>query len=814
MPPVIPAENPKRDGNLGKKDAHCQTQSTHQKRPQDDGTVTTLYGHAIAHYRNGDYRRAESFCRDVLEREPLHAEAVHLLGALALEAGQAVVALLHLHHSTLLRPGHAPFHHALGEAYRVRGDRSEAEACFQTALRLDPTLAAAHNGLGMILSDQGQLARAAASFRQSLAIKPDQPRALTNLGQVLHRNGDLDGAAACFAGAIRLKPDYAIPHNNLGAVFNEQRKFVEAIVHLRRAIALQPDYPEAHCNLGNIFRNQGDPAAIGCYQEAIRFRPEYVKAHCYLGIALAAWGRRDEALAALQSALKLAPDSVETLENIGHIILQQARWEAAQPVFERVLSLQPDHAEAFANLVRIRELLCDWRTRDADFARLRRDAEERLAGGRRPAITPFNMMTTDWSLDFQLAVARRFSEDIVLGAGPPPAFSFLRSRTGRLRIGYIGGTFHHHALMQLMMGLFGLHDRREFEVFIYSYGPDDGSTYRQRARRDCDQFRDLAGVPTATAARRIYDDGVHILVDLMGHTGGAREEIVALRPAPIQVSYIGFAGTCGASFLDYLISDRTVTPPEMAAGYSERLVLLPNCYLVTDREQEIATAPVRRADYGLPESGFVFTCFNNSYKFEPGIFDVWAKILGQVPGSVLWLYSSGATVERNLRREATARGLASDRIIFAAHETKTKHLARLRLADLFLDTPVVNAHTGACDALWAGLPVLTCPGQTFASRVAASLLTNIGQPELIAATHDEYARRAVDLAQRPNELSRLREKLAANRTTWPLFDTTRVTRHLEQAYRAMWDSYAAGKPPAGIVVSESGDAQVKPNPPL
>ncbi len=764
------------------------------------------YARALQHYQAGDRAGAERLCWDLLAREPLHAEAVYLLGALALDAGQAARALLHFHHATLLAPGQAPFHHALGEAYRARGDLDRAADCFREALRHDPDLAAAHHALGLTLSDQGRLDEAVAAFRRSLALVPNQPRAHLNLGQALHRRGDLAGAAACFAEAIRLKPDYPIPHNNLGVIAFEQGRYGDAVAALRRAVALAPDYPEAHCNLGNALRAQNDPAAVASYREAVRLRPDYVKAHCYLGVALAAQGRPDEAFGALQTALRLKPDYLEALENIGHVLLQQARWEEARPVFEEVLARQPDHAEAFACLVRIRELLCDWRTRESDFDCLRRDAEKRLAQGQRPAITPFNTMTMPWPPELHLAIARGYAEALVRSLGSLPEtlrFTHPRTRTGRLRIGYLSGTFHHHALLQLMQGLFGLHDRRDFEVFAYSYGPDDDSSYRRRVRKDCDKFVDVAGLSAAEAARCIHADGVHVLVDLMGFTGGAREEIVALRPAPIQVNYIGFAGSMGAPFLDYLVSDRIVTPPELAGAYSEQLVLLPHCYLVTDHEQPIAATTARRADYGLPEGAVVFSCFNNSYKFEPEIFGVWMRILGQMPGSVLWLYAGGPTVEKNLRRVAAARGIAADRILFAPHRPKAEHLARLRLADLFLDTHYVNAHTGACDALWAGLPVLTCPGRTFASRVAASLVANIGLPELAAADLGEYERTAVRLARQPAELRALRERLAANRTRWPLFDTPRITRNLERAYRAMWEIYAAGEPPRPIAVTES-----------
>ncbi len=766
--------------------------------------VEELYARALRHYQTGEHGQAEQICSAILQREPLNADAIHLLGAVALEMGTPRAVAL-LHHATLLRPDSPAFHHALGEAYRMRGDRPEALRCFREALRCDPALAAPHHGLGQMLLDQGDLDQAVISLRQSLALQPNQPRARVNLGRALNLRGDLAGAARCFTEAIRLKPDYAIAYNNLGGVLHAQEQYAEAVVSLRRALQLQPNYPEAHFNLGNALHAMGDPAAVSCYAEAIRLRPNYLKAHWRMAVALADQGRTDEAVASLKTALRLKPDSIEALEQLGHILLQQTRWDDALPVFEQVLALRPDHAEAFACLVRIRELLCDWRTRDADFDRLRRDVEQRLAAGRRPAVTPVNALTLPWPTGVYWAIARSFSDDALRRLADLRAstnFTFSRSREGRLRIGYICGTFHNHAMMHLMQSMFGLHDRAEFEIFAYSYGPDDDGSHRRRVKSGCDYFRDIAALSTADAARRIHADGVHILVDLMGYTGGARKEIIALRPAPIQVNWLAYPGSMGASFLDYIIGDAIVTATDMEELFSEKIVQMPHCYQVNDHTQEIAATTPRRADQGLPERGFVFTSFNNSYKYEPQIFDAWMRILRETPGAVLWLYSGGATVEQNLRREASARDVSAERIVFAKHQLKSEHLARLRLADLFLDTLYYNAHTGASDALWAGVPLLTCPGETFASRVAASLLTNVGLPELIAADLVEYERRAVHLASHPEELRGLRERLAANRTVWPLFDTPRFTRNLERAYRAMWDIYAAGQPPRRIVVTE------------
>lgn len=770
--------------------------------------VGPLYTQALQHYQAGDCGQAERLCWDILQREPLHAEAIYLLGVLALDVGQPAQALLHFHHATLLQPGHAPFHHALGEAYRVRGSQAEAVKCFHEALRLDPAQAAAHHGLGMALLDQGELDPAVASFRQSLALQPNQPRAHTNLGRALHRQGDLTGAAACFTEAIRLKPDYAIPHNNLGVVRQQEGMDEEAAAYFRKALQLTPHYPEAHCNLGIALLALDRPAqAAASLREAIRLRPEYLKAHVQLGLVLEKQCRLQEAVAVYEAALRLQPDDVETLYNLGGVLRLLQQWEAARTILEKAAALRPDHAETFASLFYVRQMLCDWKTRTADLERLWADAARRLDGDQAPAVPPFFAMINPWPADRLLAVARSHCRAIVRRQAEDRRqlqFTHSHTRTGRLRVGYVSGDFHDHATAHLMRKLFGLHDRHEFEIFAYSFGPDDGSAYRKRIAADCDHFIDVAALTVPELARRIHADGIHLLIDLMGWCGFSRLDVFALRPAPVQASYLVYPGTTGADFIDYLIGDPVVTPPEHAAAYSERLVLLPHAYQVNDDEQPIAATSYSRPACGLPESGFVFCCFNNSYKLEPGIFDVWMRILAQVPDSVLWIYSTSATAESNLRREAEARGIAAERLRFARNLPKAEHLARLRLADLFLDTSVVNAHTTASDALWAGVPLLTCPGQTFATRVAASLLTAIGLPELIVPDLETYERQAVHLAGRREELRQLRAKLAAHRTTWPLFDTPRFVRNLERAYRAMWDLYAAGERPQAIVVTEPG----------
>jgi predicted O-linked N-acetylglucosamine transferase (SPINDLY family) len=770
-----------------------------------------LHARAWQHYQAGDRAQAERLCWDILREQPLHADAIYLLGVLALDADQPLPALLHFHHAATLQPTRPAFHNGLGEAYRALGRLEEAAGCFREALRLEPSFAAAHHALGLVLLDQGNLPAAITSFRQALAARPDYERAQVNLGRAFQMQGNLEAAAGCYAEAIRLKPDYAVAHNNLAVVHQAQGRHAEAIARLRDALRSQPQYPEAHFNLGTSLQALGDAAAArASFREALRRRPDYAKAHHGLGRALEALGEMPAAVASYREAIRCQPAYAEAQESLGNLLLLQPDWEGARAVFQQALDLQPDNAHAFSRLVYTRQVLCDWRTREADFDRLWHDAARSIDAGQPTAVVPFCALTVPWSAAQHLAVARSHADALARNLAELRAslrFDYQgvdtpRSREGKLRVGYLSAEFRDHAVGHAIQGLFGLHDRRHFEVFAYSLGSDDGSVYRQRIARDCDHFVDLAPLSLADSARRIHQDGIHLLIDLQGYTGFSRMGLLALRPAPIQVNYLGYSGSTGANFIDYLITDPVVTPPERAGDFREQPVWLPHTFMVTDHQQALPPPGASRAAEGLPADGFVFCGFHNSYKIEPRMFDVWMRLLAQVPGSVLWLMTGAPAAEANLRREAAARGVAAGRLVFAGHRPKAQHLDRLRLADLFLDALVYNAHTTAADALWVGLPLLTCPGDTFASRVAAGLLTAIGVPELIAPTLDEYEQRALHLARHPGELKELRQKLAAHRTTWPLFDTPRFVRNLERAYRAMWDLHASGESPQPINITD------------
>ena len=778
-------------------------------------TPAELQAQAWRLYQCGDRALAEQACWEALRQRPLFADAVYLLGILALDAGRTPLALLHFHHAATLEPDRAAHHNALGEAYRTSGRPAEADACYRQALRHDPTMAAAHHGLGLVLLDQGHPAAAAASFRQALSFRPDHERTYLNLGRALQTQGDHAAAADCYIEALRLRPDYALAHNNLGAALQGQGRHTEAVPRFREALRHEPDYPEAHANLGGSLLALGDAATAKThFREALRRRPDYAKAHLGLARALQTLGELPAALAGFREAVRVKPDYAEAHEALGNLLMLQPDYEGAAAAFERALALRPDNADAFACLMWARQALCDWRTLAADLERLDAEVSRCLEAGKPSPAPPFCALPLPWSAARQLEIARSHSVAVAEQAAPlrktldltfpPPAVH--RPPGTRLRIGYLSGEFHDHAISHLMLGVFGLHDRSRFEVFGYSFGRDDGSSYRRRIAHDCDHFRDIAPLSAADGARRIHADGVHVLVDLQGYTGLSRMALAALRPAPVQVNYLAYPGSLGADFIEYILGDPVVTPPELAAAYSERVVTLPHAYLATDHTAPIADEPVSRAACGLPDKAFVFCGFGNRYKIEPRIFGVWMRILQSVPDSVLWLSPASATVERNVRREAEARSVEGRRLVFASYaKEKADHLVRHRAADLMLDTLYYNGHTTAVDALWAGLPVLTCPGETFASRVGASLLSAVGLPELIAADLTEYERRAVDLATQPGELRWLRDKLASNRTAWPLFDTPRLVRNLERAYLAMWENYAAGREPRSMRIEEGAD---------
>lgn len=461
---------------------------------------------------------------------------------------------------------------------------------------------------------------------------------------------------------------------------------------------------------------------------------------------------------------------------------------------DRALALDPGNIAGARIGIIARLCACDWRRRDAD--------ERKVAAGTkagRAVLTPFWHCAISDSAADSLAVARLGGRGLM--PSPSPLWRGEQYRHDRIHLAYCSTDFRDHVVADVMTGCFEHHDKSRFETTAFSLGPDDGSSRRRRVATAFDHFIDVRTMTDLEIARAIREHETDIVIDLNGYSGDRRTGIFAHRPAPVQVVYQGYAGTMGLPFYDYVIADRIVIPPECQSDYSEHVVYLPHTYMPHDNRQLIAARTPTRAEAGLPRQGFVFASHNNDYKLNPETFDIWMRLLRTIEGSVLWLKSLNPWAMINLRREAGTRGVAPDRLIFAPRLLRTEdHLARLRLADLFLDTRPYNAHATACDALWAGVPVLTCPGKTFPSRVAASLLSAVDLPELAAGSVAEYEAIAIELARDPRRLARVKAKLMHNRNTAPLFDTARFTRELEAAYIAMWARVRDGLPPASFAV--------------
>jgi protein O-GlcNAc transferase len=577
---------------------------------------------------------------------------------------------------------------------------------------------------------------------------PNEMDSLHQRAIAAFQRGESEVAVDLLRKAIEANPESAVAANDLGSVLAQTGRVAEAIPAFRRAIELAPAYPEAHNNLANICQMTGNlEEAVASYQAALRLRPEYAEAYRNLSSALRRLGRMEEAVAALAKAV----------------------------------SIDPGYIEAIALLVYQLKGLCDWRMIDDLTKQLIHSAE-----GGSGAINPFVFLTLETTPRQQRLCAEQWAKTRRLAVNAP-LNSTMQVPIGRERItiGYLSANFQEHAMAHLISEMFELHDRSRFRVIGYSYGADDGSAARQRIRESFDLFIDLEHASHADAAARIRADEVDILVDLNGYTTDGRPEIMALRPAPIQVSYMGYPGTMGTRAIDYVLVDRFVVPADQQKNFTETLVHLPHCYLVNDRHRQIARAH-SRAKYGLPENGFVFCCFNSPHKITPAIFDIWMRLVEQVPGSLLWLLETSPAAMANLRREAEARLKGgSERLIFAPFVTNAEHLARFAVADLFLDTLPYTAHTLTCDALWGGCPVLTSTGETFASRVAGSILHAAGLPELVTSTPAEYEAAALRLANDRAELEILRARIQKSRMEAPLFDTPRFTRAIETAFESM-----------------------------
>lgn len=603
----------------------------------------------------------------------------------------------------------------------------------------------------------------------------------------LHQAGQLGEAARLYAAILQATPRHFQALYLLGFVHFQGGNFGEAERLIGEALKIDPRVPDAHYNRGCALQAlQRHEEAVASFDAALALKPDYHDAATNRGSALMALRRFEEAVASFTLALTYAPRDAESLSNRGTAHFTLKNYEAARADYENVLAVAQDFRFARGNLVLARAYCCDWSHLPGDMTAL----SAAIASGA-PVLQAHAGTLLCSSPQEQLQVARVWVQAV---CPPSPQRLWNGERYGHdtIRVAYLSADFYAHATAYLIAGVLEHHDRGRFETVGVSFGPDDGSDIRARVMRGFDRFLDVRDKSDAEVAALLRRMEVDIALDVKGFTQEARPGIFAQRFAPVQVNYLAYPGTMGAEYIDYLIADRILIPPEARAFYSEKLAYLPDSYQPTDAKRAIAERVPSRGEAGLPEQGFVFASFNNTYKITPAIFDIWMRLLRECEGSVLWLLQESEVAVRNLKHEALLRGIAPERLIFAPRLPQAEHLARQRLADLFLDTLPCNAHTTASDALWAGLPVLTCIGTTFAGRVAASLLTAIGLPELAVPSLAGYEAEALALAREPARLAALKAKLAANRDTTALFDTARYTLALESALATMCERARAG----------------------
>ena len=714
-------------------------------------------------------KQAEDFYRQALKADPGNPDGLHLLGIIVNETGDPNEAIKLLEKAVKANPANADFSNNLGQMYKAAGRFDKAADAYRIAIKANPNFSDAHSNLGNALVAGGKIEDALGHYQKALVLDPNNARAHYNLATTLSGRGEHSAAIESFRRVIALSPGYAEAYNNLAYCLIEQGATGEASDHLKKALELNPQLAEAHGNIGNLFALIFDwDRSLEHYAEATELDPGRAETWTGLGNAQENLGLFEESLKSYSNAVEAAPDDATAVGSLCFKLMGACAWGDLAPLLDRLDDLN-------------------------------RQMEER---GEKSGENPFTSLSRSPDLETNFRNARswgRAIESAVSGLGMDFPMQGRRREKAVLTIGYVSSDFRDHVVAHLTRGMFALHDRDAFKVIGYSAGPDDASGYRKEIQQGCDEFVDIRGMPAPDAAARINADQVDILVDLNGFTVGGRLEIAALRPAPLQIHYLGFPGTVGADFFDYTILDPVIVSEEEEVFFSEKIITLPPCYMIHDRPSVKPSDIPGREDLGLPAEGIVFCSFNKANKIEPVMFECWMGLLKDVSDSVLWLADANPLATENLKREAETRGVTPERLVFAGKvPSKDQHLARLAVADIALDTRIYNGHVTTSDALAAGLPVVAVLGPHTSSRATASMLTALGVPELITRDLGDYRTLALKIANNRDELERLKSIIAEKSRTSTLFDTEASVRLLERAYRRIWDDFANGKEPQSV----------------
>jgi len=673
-------------------------------------------------------------------------------------------------------------------AVLLKLDRLEfAEEIIGKAIDYHPTNESLYFNRGLLFVKNKNWSMALINYDRAIEIKRDYAEAYSNRGNVLLEMGHLAAAVENYDQAIKLKPEHAEAYYNRGNALRELRQLDSALASYEKAIELKHDYAEAYSNRGNVLTAlKGLDAALGSFDKAMQFKNDYAEAYYNRGNVLHELGQLDAALENYNKAVELKPDYTEAYNNKGNILKELKRLDAALISYGKALELNPDYEYLFGMQLHTKMLICDWENFEASVDELIIKIEK----GKKTSPSFPLLSLTDSSSVQRKAAETWINDQYPLNPSLRPTFNFLSQH--KIKVGYFSADLREHPVSYLTAEFFELHDKNRFELIAFYSGPADSSKMHKRISSCFEKFIDIRAMVDKDVAQMSRDMGIDIAIDLTGLTHGGRVGIFSHRAAPVQINYLGYAGTMGAEYYDYIIADKITIPTDRKIDYVEKIIYLPNCFLPYDRSQTISSRIYSKKECGLPDNGFIFCCFNASYKITPLVFDSWMRILKSTEKSVLWLSSQNDLAVSNLRKAADRRGINPNRLVYASRTDLVEdHLARHRLADLFIDTAPYNAHTTALDALWAGLPVLTCMGESFAARVAASALNSIELPELITTTPAQYEALAIELANHPTKLSVIKEKLRRNRLNTALFDSLRFTRNFEQACVQVYERYHA-----------------------
>jgi len=755
-----------------------------------------LFQQAFQFQQNGRLQDAEFMYKNLLQISPSHIGAKTMLGMLYVQTERAVEGIRLLKSSLIKDPKQFWAHNALGVGLLNTKKFQEAIFSFNKALILKPDYIDAYFNLGKTQRALRQYKDAIVSYSKCIDLDKGYASAYNNIGTIyLDDLQEYEKSVANFQKFVTLVPDSSPGLYNLGTALKELKRYDDALVSYDRAIQLKPDYAEAYCNQGVTFGElkRYDDALVS-YDRAIQLKPDYAEAYYNQGVTFGELKRYDDALVSYDRAIQLKPDYAEAYYNQGVTFGELKRYDDALVSYDRAIQLKPDVDYLFGNVIHTKMHLCDWGNLDTLVNQLTEKIIKHQV-----STTPFITLALIDNPELQKQSAETYINDKHPTSNALPKIrKYLKHQ--KIRIGYFSADFHNHATMHLMAELFEYHDKNKFELIAFSFGPDQQDEWRQKAISNFDQFIDVrsnSDIEVASLARELTID---IAVDLKGFTQDGRASIFAHRAAPIQVNYLGYPGTMGAEYMDYIIADPILIPDDKREHYSEKIAYLPNSYQVNVKERLISDKSLSRKEVGLPDNAFVFCSFNNNYKITPETFDRWMRILQLVEGSILWIFKSNETAVENLKKEAELRGIDSSRLVFASFLPVEEHLKRIQLADLFLDTLPCNAHTTASDALRVGLPVITLMGESFASRVAASLLNAVGLPELITTTPKGYESLAIELATKPKFLREIKDKLFTNLSTSPLYNTKLFTQDIETAYQEMYQFYQAELAPDHIYV--------------